>query len=241
MAIHAAYSARMNITYAASTLSSALLPASERKACSRRRPEPPPTTSSPGSRRSAATSHAEPGGTRRGASLPMAGLPLQCSQRFGGVAAHPGRKEQQQWPGPTQYLGPLDHPDTPSGHRLKHVIEDDLAQRHRALTDPPPSGIDRGDGEGAAQVAALPGPAARARLERAIELRDLLADIPFGPAGYVGPHLPDRVRVGLKGRLAFKQVHDCPSEARPGYEPADHVPGSPVPACYLRHATPAVL
>src|SRR5436305_10217161 len=127
---------------------------------------------------------------RREASSLVTSPPPQCRQRLGGIAAHPGREQQQQRTGPAQYLGALDHPDEPAGHRLEGVVEDDLAQRHRALTHPVPSGADFDDGEGAAEIAALPGPATRPRLTPASELGDRLPDLPLRPARHVGPHLP---------------------------------------------------
>src|SRR5262249_35455645 len=72
----------------------------------------------------------------------------------------------------------------------------------------------------------------------AVQLRDLLADVPLGPSGHIGPCLPDRVWVGLERRLAFEQVHACPCP--PGILsrilPAGVQPG-PI---YRHHAAPTV-
>src|SRR6266550_4480798 len=122
-------------------------------------------------------------------------------------------------------VGSLHNPDVPRAGRLDQVLEGHGAQRHRAFADPAPPGIDEGNDEGPAEVAALLGPAAGAGLERAVQLGDLFGDIPLGPAGYIGPYLPDRIRLGLEYRLTVEQVHDCPSEvARPGQGRASPVP-----------------
>src|SRR5215469_8719423 len=105
-------------------------------------------------------------------------------------------------------IGSFHQPDASCAGWLEQVAEGHRPQWDRAFGHPAPPGIDDGDGEGSAQVAALLGPAAGARFERAVELGDLLADVPFWPARHVGPHLPDRVQVGFKHRLVLEQVHD---------------------------------
>lgn len=90
------------------------------------------------------------------------------------------------------------------GGWLEQMVEDDLAQRDRAFGHPAPPVIHLGDGEGAAEVAALLGPAGHSRLERAVQPGDLLADIPFRPAVYVGPHLPDRGWISFERRFRFE-------------------------------------
>jgi hypothetical protein len=105
------------------------------------------------------------------------------------------------------HLNSLDHPDMSLGGWLEQMVEDDLAQGDRAFGHPAPPVIHRGDGEGAAKVAALLCPAGDTGLKRAIELSDLFADIPLRPACHVRPHLPDLGWLGLERRLALKQLH----------------------------------
>ena len=124
-------------------------------------------------------------------------LPLQGGQRFGDLAAHLRGEQPEQGPEPALDPDPLDHPDASPADRLERVVEEDLAQRHRAFGHPAPPGVHLRDGEGPAQVAALLGPAGDTGLERAVQPRDLLADIPVRPASDVGPHLPDRIRLGI--------------------------------------------
>src|SRR6202034_2875645 len=76
-----------------------------------------------------------------------------------------------------------------------------------------PSVIYFSDGERAAQVAALLGPAGDPGLERAIQLGDLLAGVPLRPAGHVDPDLPDLGWISLEGCLALEQMHGRLSEA----------------------------
>src|SRR5215468_3858608 len=168
------------------------------------------------------------------ASVLLADPSLQRGKGGGGVAAHLGAKQPQQRGGPALNVSSFHHPDAPRGCLLEQVLEGDSAQRHRAFAYPPPPRIDSGNGERPAEVAALPGPAAGTRLERAVQLRDLLVDIPLGPARHVGPHLPDRVRIGLEHRLAFEQVHNR-SPKEPG---RDRTKPAPVPAipCRILHA-----
>src|SRR5215467_5383389 len=87
------------------------------------------------------------------ASMLLADPSLQGGKRGGGVAAHPGAEQPQQWAGPALDIRSLHHPDKSSGCRLEQVLEGDRAQRHRAFANPPPPRIDRGDGEGPAEVA----------------------------------------------------------------------------------------
>src|SRR5689334_11695210 len=138
--------------------------------------------------------------------------PPQGGQRLGDVPAHLRDEQPDQRRGAALGLDPLDHADTAGSDRLDHVVEDDLAQQHRAFAHPAPPGLHRRDDEGAAQVAALLGPPGHTRLERAIQPRDLLADIPLRPAGHVGPHGPHRGRPGLQRCLALEQVHGPPEE-----------------------------
>src|SRR5215469_10592574 len=138
--------------------------------------------------------------------------PPQCGQRLGDVPAHLRDEQPGQRRDAALCLDPLDHADTARGDRLEHVVEDDLAQQHRAFAHPAPAGFHRRDDEGAAQVAALLEPPGYARLERPIQPRDLLSDIPLRPACHVGPHRPHRGRPGLQRCLALQQVHAPPEE-----------------------------
>src|SRR5262249_7129325 len=128
----------------------------------------------------------------------------QGTQGFGNIAAHPGREQPYQGPRAALHLNPLDHPDTSPADRLERVLEDHLAQRHRAFADPAPSGLHRGDGERATEIATLLCPAAGARLKRTVEARHLLADIPLGPARHLSARRPDLGGVGLERCLAFE-------------------------------------
>ena len=65
-------------------------------------------------------------------------LPLQGDQGLSDIAAHLGCEQPKQRPQPALYLHPLDHPDMAVGVWLKQVLEDDLAQRHRAFGNPAP-------------------------------------------------------------------------------------------------------
>src|SRR5690348_1769401 len=141
--------------------------------------------------------------------------PPQGGQRLGDVPAHLWDEQPDQRRDAALGLDPLDHADTAGGDRLDHVVEDNLSEQQRALAHPAPPGRHRGDGEGTAQVAALLGPPGHTRLERAIQPRDLLADIPLRPAGHVRPHRPHRSRPGLQRRLALEQVHAPPEELDP--------------------------
>src|SRR5215813_4061665 len=134
----------------------------------------------------------------------MRTAPFQVGQGLRDVTAHLGSHHAEQGPERALYLYFLDHPDPSSGDRLEHVVEDDLAQRHRAFGHPAPSVVHGGDGEGAAQIAALLGPASNTRLEGAIQPGDLLAHIPLRPAGHVGPHFPDLSRLRLENRFALE-------------------------------------
>src|SRR6266487_3039135 len=140
----------------------------------------------------------------------------QGGQRLGDIAAHRGGEQPDQ--GRESALRPnlLDHPDTSPGAWFDQVVKDHLAQRHGAFGHPAPPGFHLSDGEGAAKVAALLGPAGHTRLKRAIQPRDLLADIPLRPAVHVGPHRPDRSWLGVERCLAFEEVHALPfGETRP--------------------------
>jgi hypothetical protein len=130
--------------------------------------------------------------------------PSHGSQRLGDITAHLGGKKPDQGRDSALHIDLLDHPDTTLGDRFEHVVEDDLAQGQRAFARPVPPDLDRSDREGTAQSAALLGPAGRTWLERTIQPRDLLADIPLRPAVHIGPHRPHRRWLGFKGRLALE-------------------------------------
>jgi hypothetical protein len=102
------------------------------------------------------------------------------------------------------------------------VFEDNLAQRYRALADSAPAGIDRGDGERTAKAAALPGPAARTLLERAVEPRRSTASRPC----------PGRQRTSPRIRTGAWLFPESLARMEAGW----HVPASAVPGmlCAVR-------
>src|SRR6266567_7351876 len=62
----------------------------------------------------------------------MRTAPFQGGQGLRDITAHRGCSQPEQGPECALNLHPLDHPDTSSGHWLEQVVEDDLAQGHRA-------------------------------------------------------------------------------------------------------------
>jgi hypothetical protein len=72
-------------------------------------------------------------------------LSFQASQGPGDLTAHPGSEQPEQYPQSALHLNSLHHPDTSPGQRLEHVVEDDLAHRHRAFGHPAPPVIYRRD------------------------------------------------------------------------------------------------
>ena len=119
-------------------------------------------------------------------------------------------KQPDQGGDPALHFDPLGHLDASLCDWLEHMLENNLAQGHGAFGHPAAPGLDHGDGEGAAQVAALFGPARHTRLERAIQPGELLADIPLRPACHVCPQRPQNGRLGQQRALHSNKNMACP-------------------------------